>query len=372
MHEIRKRQKKDGTFSYTARIRVKGYPSMSATFSKKSDANLWIQENESKIKLGRYIQPAESKKHTLSELIERYLEKELPKRKTDHQKFRTHLAWWNKQIGCYFLSAITPAILKDCKEKLETEPDLRAKNTEKKFRKPSTVNRYLATLSIVLSYACNEYGWLDNNPMLKVRKNKESINLERFLMPDEIEKLLTACLKFELRTENYNYETYLYILIALSTGARYSEIHKLKWENVDFLHRQFYFLNTKNGESRGVPMTENVYQELLKFQKVRNIQSSYLWTTKDGKKLIDMHVRFYKALECSGIKKCRFHDLRHTVASHIAMNGGSLLDIASVTGHKTMQMVKRYAHLTQKHTAALLQNTTDIMFNKVSTEKILV
>lgn len=370
MHEIRKRQKKDGTFSYTARVRVKGYPSMSATFSKKSDANLWIQENESKIKLGRYIQPAESKKHTLSELIERYLEKELPKRKSDHQKFRTHLAWWKKQIGSYYLSAITPAILKDCKEKLETEPDQRAKNTEKKFRQPATVNRYLATLSIVFSYACNEYGWLDNNPMLKVRKNKETMGLERFLMPDEIEKLLNACFEYELHTENYNYETYLFILIALSTGARYSEIHKLKWEHVDFIHRQFYFLNTKNGESRGVPMTNKVYDELLKFQKIRNIRSNYLWITKNGQKLIDMHTRFYKALELSKIKKCRFHDLRHTVASHIAMNGGSLLDIASVTGHKTMQMVKRYSHLTQKHTAALLQSTTDVMFQKGYSENI--
>ena len=77
-----------------------------------------------------------------------------------------------------------------------------------------------------------------------------------------------------------------------------------------------------------------------------------------------MHVRFNRVLKISGVK-CRFHDLRHTVASHIAMNGGSLLDIASVTGHKTMQMVKKYAHLTQKHTAELLQNTTNKMFNEL-------
>ena len=364
MHEIRKRQKKDGTFSYTARVRVKGYPAMSATFSKKSDANLWIQENESKIKLGIHIQPAEAKKHTMSELIDRYIENDLPLRKSDHGKFKMQLLWWKREIGAYYLSLITPAILKRCKEKLEKEPSVKPKNG-RTTRTPATVNRYLAALSIVFTYACNDYDWLDTNPMRKVRKNKENIRLERFLMPNEIEKLLQACFGFELRTENYNYETYLFILIALSTGARYSEIHTLRWENVDFIHRQFYFLNTKNGESRGVPMSDKVYQELIRFQKVRNIQSDYLWTTKNGKKLIDMHVRFYKALEHSKIKKCRFHDLRHTVASHIAMNGGSLLDIASVTGHKTMQMVKRYSHLTQKHTAALLQSTTDVMFKNV-------
>ena len=76
-----------------------------------------------------------------------------------------------------------------------------------------------------------------------------------------------------------------------------------------------------------------------------------------------MHTRFYKAIEIAKIKNCRFHDLRHTVASYIAMNGGSLLDIAQVTGHNTMQMVKRYSHLTKKYTAELLEKTTQIMFN---------
>ena len=199
----------------------------------------------------------------------------------------------------------------------------------------------------------------------KERKNKEYATKERYLIPDEIERLLKACLEFDLRNENYNYETYLFVLIALSTGARYSEIHNLRWENVDFIHRQFYFLNTKNGENRGVPMTNKVYEELSHFSKIRNIKSDYLWTTKNGEKLIDMRVRFYKVLECADIKECRFHDLRHTVASHIAMNGGSLLDIAQVTGHKTMQMVKRYAHLTKKHTADLLESTTSVMFQQV-------
>lgn len=365
MHQIQKYKKKNGIVSYTACIRVKGYPTITATFEKKQDAQLWIQENESKMKLGRHIQPSEAKRHTLSDLIARYELYELPKRKTGHQKFKTHLAWWNDKIGRYYLNMITPALLTQCKELLETETAIKPQKG-RTTRTPATVNRYLATLSIVFSYACNEYGWLDENPMRKVRKNKECANKDRYLTPDEIERLLQACKNYELRTENYNFETYLFVLIAISTGARYSEIHYLKWENIDFAHRQFYFLNTKNKENRGVPMSDTVYKELKIFQKVRNIKSSYLWTTKDGKKLIDMRVRFYKVLELAKIENCRFHDLRHTVASHIAMNGGSLLDIAQITGHKTMQMVKRYSHLTQKHTAELLQSTTDIMLKNIN------
>jgi integrase len=364
MATIQKRTKKDGTITYKAVIRVKGYPTMTASFDKITSARKWIGQNEPLMKEGKHINDYEAKKHTLNDLIDRYIEIELPKRKeTDHKKYKMQLEWWKHHIGMYLLSNITPALLSECKEKLVTETSPKPKGG-RTTRTGATANRYMACLSIVLSFGCKEWGWIEENPMLKVRKFTETAKQDRFLMPDEINKLLNACLNYEIKGENYNKETHLFVLIALSTGARYSEIHKLRWQYIDFKNKQFYFMNTKNGENRGVPMSDKVYKELKEFQKIRNIKSDYLFTTKDGKKLIDMRVRFYKVLESAGID-CRFHDLRHTVASHIAMNGGSLLDIAQVTGHKTMQMVKRYSHLTQKHTAELLQNTTDEMFSKV-------
>lgn len=365
MATIQKRKKKDGTVTYTATIRVKGYPTINATFEKLTSARAWIAQHEPLMKEGRHITDYEAKKHTLNDLIDRYIRVELPKRKpTDHQKYKMQLAWWSKHIGKYLLSKITPALLSECKELLITEESPKPKG-DKKTRSEATANRYMACLSIVLSKASKEWGWMDENPMLKVRKFTEKATKDRFLMPEEINRLLEACTTFELKGECYHQETYLFVLIALSTGARYSEIHGLRWQDVDLKNRQFYFLETKNGENRGVPMTNTVYKVLTDFKKVRNIKSNYLFTTKDGNNLIDMRVRFYKVLEKADVKNCRFHDLRHTVASHIAMNGGSLLDIASVTGHKTMQMVKRYSHLTQKHTAALLQSTTDEMFSEV-------
>lgn len=364
MATIQERKKKNGKSTFTATIRVKGYAPLSTTFDRKSDARLWIQEHEPDMKKGKHIKDYEANKHTLDELIDRYIEIELPKRnKSDHKKYKMQLSWWKDKIGHCLLSNVTPALLSEYKELLCNE------KSEKPIkgnisRSGATANRYMAALSIVLSMGAKEWGWIDENPMLKVRKYKETVKQDRFLSPEEIEKLLHACKTFDLHGDNYNRETYLFVLTALSTGARYSEIHNLKWENIDFRNRQFYFLNTKNGENRGVPMSNDIYIALKEFQKIRNIKSPYLWTTKDGKKLIDMRVRFYKALEIVDFT-CRFHDLRHTVASHIAMNGGSLLDIAQVTGHKTMQMVKRYSHLTKKHTAKLLQNTTDEMFKEV-------
>ncbi len=368
MATIQERTKKKGDKTitvYKACIRVKGYPTKTATFEKKTAAQRWIAQNEPAMKEGRHITDYEAKKHTLNELIDRYIRIELPKRKAaDHQKYKMQLEWWKKHIGKYLLTKITPALLSECKEKLITEESPKPKGG-RKTRSEATANRYMACLSVVLSTGMKEWGWLEENPMLKVRKFTEKANQDRYLMPDEIKRLLAACMTFNLKGECYHQETYLFVLIALSTGARYSEIHNLTWKNINFHNKQFAFIATKNGENRGVPMTETVYKKLKDFQKVRNINSDYLFTTKDGKKLIDMRVRFYKVLECAEIKNCRFHDLRHTVASHIAMNGGSLLDIAEVTGHKTMQMVKRYAHLTHKHTAQLLENTTDKMFSEV-------
>lgn len=367
MATIQKRVKKDGTITYKAVIRVKGYPTMTATFEKKTQATQWIGEHEPLMKAGKHISDYEAKKHTLNELIERYIEIELPKRKPhDQKKYKMQLKWWNEHIGKYLLSKITPALLSECKEKLITEKSPKPK-LGRKTRTGATANRYMACLSSVFTIATNEWQWIEENPMLKVSKFTETAKQDRFLNPDEISRILKACLHFELKGNNYNKETYLFVLIALSTGARYSEIHKLQWKDVDLKNKMFYFLDTKNGENRGVAMSDTVYKELIAFQKVRNINSNYLFTTKNGNKLIDMHVRFYKVLEISGIENCRFHDLRHTVASHIAMNGGSLLDIAQVTGHKSMQMVKRYSHLTQKHTRQLLQNTTDEMFSKLIT-----
>lgn len=365
MATIQKRIKKDGSISYKVVIRVKGCPTITKTFTKKSVAEKWIAQNEPNLKDGRFTREYEAQKHTLNELIDKYINIELPKRKqTDYKKYKLHLEWWKNRIGKYLLSKITPAILSECKELLITEESEKPKNG-KTTRSGATANRYMASLSIVFTIACNEWQWIDENPMLKVRKFKETPQKDRFLTEEEINRLLQACLQFDLKGDNYNKETYLFVLIALSTGARYSEIHNLKWQNVDFKNRQFHFLSTKNGENRGVPIIENVYKELQEFKKVRNIKSDYLWTTKAGNKLIDMRVRFYKVLELADIQNFRFHDLRHTVASHIAMNGGSLLDIAQVTGHKTMQMVKRYSHLTQNHTAQLLEKTTENMFSCV-------
>ncbi len=364
MATIQERKKKNGKTTYTATIRVKGYPPMTATFDRKSDARLWVQEHEPEMKKGKHIKDYEAKKHTLAELIDRYIENELPQRKSDQQKFVTHLTWWKDKIGYYNLSRIDNIVLSEYRDILANENCLIPRKNmspkeSKKTRSNATVNRYMATLSIVLSAAVKEYGWLEENPMLKVVKKKEPRGRIRFLEDKEVHKLLNECAK-------ESYELYLCVLIALSTGARYSEITNLTWKNIDLKHRQFHFLDTKNGEDRGVAITSNIYNELIKFKKVQNINSDYLFATNDGKTVIYLRGQFERAVKKAKLENFHFHDLRHTAASFLAKGGASLLEIATILGHKTLQMVQRYSHLTKNHTATVLENMNQEMFKDIA------
>jgi len=351
MATIREYTNKNGKKSFHVEIRIKGYNPLRATFERKTDAKTWIGENESAMKLGKHLKDAEAKKHTLAELIDRYIDIELPQRKSDNEKFKMQLLWWKGKIGACLLSDVTPSLLSQCKELLGTEESPKPKNG-KTTRSNATVNRYMACLSIVLTKAVKEWQWMDENPMMKVTKMKEPRGRIRFLSDDERKKLLEECKKL-------SYELYLVALIAISTGARFGEITGLKWQNIDFENSLFHFMDTKNGEDRGVPIPSIVHEELKEFSKVRSIKSDYIFIRPDGKKLIYFRTKFDDAVENAKIENFRFHDLRHTAASYLAMNGASLLEIAEILGHKTLAMVQRYSHLTKKHTARLMEDTAE-------------
>lgn len=362
MAEIKKRQKKNGKVSYTVSIRIKGYPALNATFERLTDAKQWANDNESKMKKGKHIKEHEAKKHTLAELIDRYIKYELPNRKSDHQKFEMQLNWWKSKLGAYLLSDITPSLLSEFRDKLQKEPsikELKDGTKIEKLRSNATVNRYMAALSIALSIASREWEWIEDNPIFKVTKKKEARGRIRFLSDDERNELLKVC------AQASNPLIYLLVVIALSTGARYSEILYLKWSGVDLKRKIFYFMDTKNGENRAIPISLKAYELLKQHSKIRKINSEYVFTRPDGKKPVDLRHQWDEAIKKAKLDDFRFHDLRHTAASYLAMNGATLVEISEILGHKTMQMVKRYSHLTQKHTAEVLERMNEKQFSNL-------
>lgn len=201
-----------------------------------------------------------------------------------------------------------------------------------------------------------EWGWAYENPVLKVTRLKEPRGRVRYLSDDERAKLLEACKQSD--------STYLYtvVVLALSTGARRNEILSLKWQHVDFVRSVITLHETKNNERRVLPITNLALELLKQHSKVRVLHCDYIFPAYSFKKPIDITTPWENALKRAEIKDFRFHDLRHSAASYLAMNGASLAEIAEILGHKTLQMVKRYAHLSAAHTSKVVERMNEKIF----------
>ena len=353
MAAIEKRTSSDGVTSYRAKIRIKGFPMQTATFERITDAKKWAQSTEAAIKEGRHFKTAEAKRHTLAELIDRYTREVLPTKPNAVLKQSALLKWWKDALGAYSLAEVTPALIGGCRDKLLL--GITARGTQ---RNPATVVRYLAALSVMLTHAVKEWGWLDDSPMRKVTKPKESRGRVRFLSDDERIRILKAC------KESKSPNLYPLVVLALSTGMRKGEIMKLTWADMDLNRGRAILHETKNGERRAVAITGHALELLKELGKVRRIDSDLLFPAKKIKatKPININKPWKVAVQKAELHDFRFHDLRHSAASYLAMNGASLAEIAEVLGHKTLQMVKRYAHLSEGHTARVVESMNQKIF----------
>ena len=349
MGDIQERiSKKTGKKSYLARVRVKGHKPISQTFSNKTLAEKWIKKIEVEFEESSISPVYEARRTTISTIIDRFIAYELPKRKPKaQQEFKMVLEWFRKEIGEYTLTGITTEILVNCREKLANKKkEIPMKNgklkTSDETLSPATVNKYLTYMRVVFEYCVKDLDILQINPMSKVRKLSVKNERKRFLSLDEITKLLDKC-------KSTNQEVYLCTLIALLCGARKSEVLHLTWETVDLENKMLYFLDTKNGEDRGVPIHEFLYKELVEFKaqnKIRNLKKDYLFKTEDSKPKESLIGKLFpKIVKSCGIEDFRFHDLRHTQASYQAMSGLSQPITQKTLGHKTTQMTNRYSHL---------------------------
>jgi integrase len=353
MATIETRKNNDGTTTYRVKVRLKGFPTQSATFSRKTDAKEWAKQTETEIRQGRYFKTAEAKKHTVHKLITRYLDdvkKKNPKRYGDVKGL---LKWWDDQLGVYILSDITKALIIEKRDKLLSTTS--SPNVEK--RSSATVNRYMTALGHAFTLAVNEWEWIHDHPMKKISKLPESRGRVRYLDDVEREKLLQACQEIG--------DSYLYLLVvlAISTGARHGELINLLWQNVDLKRKVITLHDTKNKERRVLPLVHHAFELMQQHNKAKFFNSDLVFPSAvNPNKPWNSRSPWLAALKKSNIKDFRFHDLRHSAASYLAMNGASLAEIAEVLGHKTLSMVKRYAHLSEAHTAKVVQRMNERIF----------
>ncbi len=168
MASIKQRKTKDGKTRYYVQVRLQGQDQC-ASFERLTDAKEWIQDTESNIRSGRHFRTAEAKKHTLGQMIDRYMENVLPLKEKCLKRQGAQLLWWKEQIGNKLLADITPSLIGELRDKLLKETTVR-----KKLRAPATVVRYMAALSHALSICVKEWGWLDDSPMRKSTKTSRA------------------------------------------------------------------------------------------------------------------------------------------------------------------------------------------------------
>lgn len=351
MPTIEKRQLANRETRYRVKVRRKGQPPQTATFRRLTDAKRWAHQAEAAALEGRHFKHTEAKRRTVQELVDRYCLEVLPEksRQTARKQSRQLEAWASFLGRETPLADVTPARIAEYRDRLVREG-----------RSGPTANRYLAALSHAFTVARKEWGWVAENPVMEVSKKKENPGRLRYLSPEEIERLLAAC------EESSNRLLHTVVLLALTTGMRKGEILGLTWDRVDLKTGRVTLEETKNGERRIIPVPEASLKELQEVAVVRRIDSSFVFPGANPMHPIELRKPWEKALREAEIEDFRFHDLRHTAASYLAMDGVDMLTIADILGHKTLQMVKRYSHLADEHRANALNRLAEIVMGGIN------
>lgn len=351
MGSIVTRKAPDGTVSYRAFVRrtVNGKQvGKSKVFRTKKEADQWMRDNESTAALAAI---GTSTGPTFGALLDAFLV--APPTKGTRYWAASHIDFWRAELGAMKTREIDRGTINTCKAKLMAQrarhhtPD-GTKETGKKLT-PATVNRYLASLSSVMNFAVQR-NIVDHHPMKagQVRKEQESNGRRRILTQDEEQRLYTACEASSWPMMR------LFLRVCLTTGARKSEVLRLRWQDVDKARSVAWLHNTKNGDSRAMPLVSDVKASLEDASKVRPLKSDYVFYDPRHPDRPKEIAEVWKAVrKRAGLWQDRddpldqvvLHTTRHTTATKLVRSEKNLAKVQAVTGHKTLAMLSRYTHL---------------------------
>lgn len=319
-----------GERQWEARVRRRGFQTICKTFNTKADAEKWAGIVESEMTRRVFVDWREAEKTTLGEALERYL-REITPQKKGHQEAYVIKAWLRHPLALRPLTAVRSS-------------DLAAYRHERlKEVGPKTVIHALNVISHLYNVAKSEWGMEGLiNPVAAIKKPKLPPGRSRRISATELKRLLEAAADSDMKCLTAIIE------LALETAMRRGELVALRWEYVDLEKRVAHLPMTKNGEPRDVPLSSRAVEIL------RNHPRS-----TDGR-VFPIHPdsvtrAFGDACKKAGIEGLRFHDQRHEATSRFFEHDGlELMDVAKITGHKTLQMLHRYTHLRAEQVAKKL------------------
>jgi integrase len=308
-------------------VRRKGHAPVFKTFNTRSDGDKWARHLEGEMDRGAFISRTTADSTTLGELIDRYIDEVSPLKrscKNDVQRLR----YLRNHFGKLSASAVRSSHIAQWRDKRLSEG-----------KAGSTVVKEINSLSHVIDVAIKDWNiGLPSNPVKMVRKPKQARGRDRRINADELAALQASKIG-EIVT------------LAVETGMRLGELLSLEWRLIDVEQRTATLPLTKNGEKRIVPLSPTALQTLAKMD--RNGERVFSqWKQADSfenawkrtlTKLRNDHEAEHG--QSNFLEDIRFHDLRHEAASRLFEKGLNMMEVASVTGHKTLAMLKRYTHL---------------------------
>lgn len=325
---------KSGTWK--AVVRKSGWPTAAKTFRTKRDATDWVRHVEDEMVRGVYVNRATSSRLTLNAALDRYVQEATPTKKASTQiREVRRIEILRKSLGKYSLMALTPEVV--------------SKHRDKRLRagkSANTVRLELALLSNLFNIAIREWRLgIPSNPVSMVRKPTPSPGRDRRLRGDEEERLIAAC--DSMRNPMIGW----IVRLAIFTGMRRGELLGIRCHQVDLDRRTITLSETKNGTSRTIPLIKKAVPilELALGNPLRPADTDLVFfgePGRDGKRRpFAVESAWYIALHKADIKGLRFHDLRHEAVSRFVEAGLSDQEVAAISGHKSMQMLRRYTHL---------------------------
>lgn len=314
--------RKKGDYQWHVQVRRKGYPPQTKTLETKAAAEAWVREIEGEMDKGVFVSRAEAERTTLREVLERYECEVTPSKKGATKEKSVIKKLLAHPLAARFMATIRGA-------------DIAALRDERlKDYAPKTVVNEIALLSNAFNIAKKEWGMESlSNPIEMVSKPRISNARDRRLSEEELDKIIATTGSRELPA---------IIRLLTETAMRRGELSKLRWEHVDLKDRVAILYDTKNGEDRVVPLSSRAISALTALP--RRIDGKVFGICPDA-----ITKAFSRACERAGVTDARIHDLRHEATSRLFEKGTlDMMEVATITGHKTLQMLKRYTHLRAK------------------------
>jgi integrase len=334
--------------TWTVQVRRRGFPTLTRTFQRKSDAELWARQREAEIDRGDLPSNIRGlRAHTLRQLLERYAETVTSrKRGADRERYKLRVIL-NHPIAALSLDRLTPAQI------------ARYRDDRLTVVKGDTVRRELAIVQHCLELARKEWGIaLLANPVRQIKLPSVGRSRERRTTAAELTQLLEMC----GGKAPQRYWLPAMILLAVETGMRRGELLSLRWDDIDLASRTVHLKMTKNGHPRTVPLSGAALDVIRQIPRSREA-GSFRQGESDAEHSPSVFLVTANAFRLAwerlkrkaGVTGLRFHDLRHEAVSRFFEKGLNVPEVASISGHRDPRMLMRYTHPKAEAIAQKLQ-----------------